>query len=69
MLTAGGEWDRKAGNHLVDGAGRESTISWRDGTGPDHGTGREHCRETVGNIVGKTVGNAVGKSVGSVVCL
>ena len=31
LLTAGREWDGKAGSHLVDGTGRESTISWRDG--------------------------------------
>ena len=28
LLTAGREWGGKAGSHLVDGTGRESTISW-----------------------------------------
>ena len=70
LLTAGCEWDGKAGSHLVDGTG-----SW-NGSGTGREIGREHSgeigrarsRESVGNIVGKTVGNAaVGKSVGNVV--
>ena len=30
LLTTGREWDGKAGSHLVDVTGRESTISWRE---------------------------------------
>ena len=51
LLTAGREWDGNVGAYLVDGTGRESTISWRDGTGLWNGSGtgreigREHCRQ------------------------
>ena len=77
LLTAGREWDGKAGSHLVDGTG-----SWNgSGTGREIGRvhsreigrehsreiGREHSRESVGNMFGKTVGNTVGKSVENVV--
>ena len=31
LLTAGRGWDGKAGSHLIDGTGPDSTISWRDG--------------------------------------
>ena len=65
LLTAGREWDGKARSRLVDGTGPESTIYWRDGTGRDHGTGREKVRKSVGNIVGKSLGSIVGKSAGN----
>ena len=67
LLAEGRGWDGKAGSHLVYGTGRESTISWRDGTGRGHGTGREQVGESVGYIVGESVGNVVGKSVGNIV--
>ena len=67
LLTAGREWDGKAGSHLVDGTGRESTTFWRDETGRDHETGREQVGKSVGYIVGNSVGNIVGKSVGNMV--
>ena len=41
LLTAGRKWNGKVGSYLVDGTGRESSISWRDGTARDHGTGRD----------------------------
>ena len=48
LFTAGWEWDGNVGSHLVNGTGRDYTISWRDGIG-----------ERIGNIVGKSVGNIV----------
>ena len=67
LLTAGLECDGKAGSHLVDGTGRESTNSWQDGMGRYLGTGREQVGNSIGHIVGKSVGNIVGRSVGNVV--
>ena len=40
LLTAGWEWDGKVGSHLVDGTGRDYTISWWDRTGRDRETRR-----------------------------
>ena len=45
VLFAGWEWDGKVVSHLVDGTGREYTISWWDGTDRDQRTGREIGRE------------------------
>ena len=66
------------GSHLVDGTGRESTISSWNGKGRDHGkgreqvgsrsgTGREHSREIGLEHSRDSIGNIDGKTVGSTV--
>ena len=40
LFTTGWEWDGKVGSHLVDGTGRDYTISWWDRTGRDRETRR-----------------------------
>ena len=67
LLTAGREWDGKAGSHLVDGTGREPRIFWWDGMGRNHGTGQEQVEISVEYVVGNAVGNIIGKAVGKVV--
>ena len=65
LLTTGRKWDGKPGSHLVDGTRRESTISWRNGTGRYHGTGREQVGNLVGYKVGRSVGNIVDNRSGT----
>ena len=63
LLTAGWEWDGKVGSHSVDGTGWEYTISCRDGTGQDHGTGRERSRE-IGREHSREIGGECGREHG-----
>lgn len=55
LPTVEREWDGIAGNHLAEGNGRKSTISWLD-------TERDGIMERVGNRSGKSGGYVVGKS-------
>lgn len=41
LFIAGWEWDGKVGSNSADGVGWDYTISRRDDTGRDRGTGHE----------------------------